>query len=269
MKFCVFIWPIRNGYFAFIDVAKVFNETLNNMGHDSIIDNQTIHNDRKYIVFGANEVLSKPVELPKNSILVNLEQMEDGSVWVNDKYLNLLKQHEVWDYSNNNIRYLQGKGITNIKKIELGYGKTLETNPQDIDVLFIGSMNQRRLSIQNQIMSHPQLVGKIIIFKSNVHGNEKMNLIHRAKIVLNIHYYESKILEVVRISQLLANKKCVISEKSLENEVDDKWKEGVIICDSGEIPNNIVYYLQHEEFRKEQELKGYNFMKNNPQQLPL
>ena len=45
--------------------------------------------------------------------------------------------------------------------------------------------------------------------------------------MLNVHFYEAKVLEMVRVSYLLANRCCVLSEVSSEPEEDDALAGGV------------------------------------------
>lgn len=273
MNIVIYIYPSVYGDRIFTDVAKAFQNSLIQKGYQVTIDNKTIDDSKQYIIFGANECINQKIEIPKNSIIVNLEQMEEGSFWVNDTYLNLLRTHEVWDYSNLNIDFLSKKAVINIKKVEIGYSESLEVNntniSQDIDVLFFGSTNERRLTIRNMLLQHPKLKGKNIFFGFGLFGEERDNFIKRSKVVLNVHYYESKILEVIRLSHLLANKKCVVSERSIEKEVDEKWSEGVIFSDYHQIVDKVVELLENEELISQQEEKAYQFMIKNPQDLPL
>jgi hypothetical protein len=47
-----------------------------------------------------------------------------------------------------------------------------------------------------------------------VYGKERDEYIGRSKILLNIHYYTTMIFEAVRVSYLLNNRCCVVSEES-------------------------------------------------------
>ncbi|EOQ14622.1 hypothetical protein KOY_00220 [Bacillus cereus VDM021] len=73
-------------------------------------------------------------------------------------------------------------------------------------------MNERRKAVFDQLKKlAPDLN---IIFKSNVWGILRNELIARSKIILNIHYYLTGILETPRISHAVANHKFIISETS-------------------------------------------------------
>lgn len=267
INICIVISPSAYNYF--IDVANVFYETLIKYTYNVTIDTKT-HDDKINIIFGANTNDEIWNNIPKKSIIVNLEQLYDGSQWLTERYFNLLKNNYVLDYSDKNIDYLKSKGILNIEKINIGYGKSLEYNlnqNQDIDVLFIGAINERRMKIYNDIILHPKLKSKNILFKSNVWNDEKRDLITRSKIILNIHYYECKILETVRISHLLANKKCVISEESGYSNENEEWNNGLVLCNYNKIVDNIIYYLENDNERIRKEEIGYKYIISKPQDL--
>ena len=76
-----------------------------------------------------------------------------------------------------------------------------------------------------------------IVFKNNAWGIVRNELIARSKIILNIHFYLSGILETPRVSYAVANKKFIISENSNpEDEID--WP-GIVFT---RMKNNRKYY---------------------------
>jgi hypothetical protein len=79
---------------------------------------------------------------------------------------------------------------------------------KDIDVLFYGSLNERRGAILDEL----RRLGVKVVSLFDVYGAERDEAIGRAKIVLNVHFYEAAIFESVRVSFLLANGACVLSE---------------------------------------------------------
>ena len=151
--------------------------------------------------------------------------------------------------------------------LEVQVPQNWEDPVEDIDVLFIGSMDPRRRKIYEELIH--KLPNKKIVFKSNVMSADKDLLISRAKIVLNIHQGNMQILEIVGLSKLLANKKYVISEKSGEPDVDTEWSQGVIISEYNQIVDKVVSALENEHFIKNQEEKGYQFIQRKKQKLPV
>ena len=65
-----------------------------------------------------------------------------------------------------------------------------------------GRPNKRRLDIIKKLNE----LGFNSIFLENTYGNKRDNIISKSKIILNIHYYEASIFEIVRISYLLITK---------------------------------------------------------------
>jgi hypothetical protein len=145
-----------------------------------------------------------------------LEQLslETWNAFSEDTVQVLSHAFRVWDYSEENIRFLKERGIKALH-LPVGYHQSLEQVPQgrpkDIDVLFFGSIGERRQKVLN-ILLHEKKVRLHALF--GVYGRERDEFIARSKIILNIHYYPAKIFEAVRISYLLNNRCFVVSEES-------------------------------------------------------
>lgn len=168
----------------------------------------------KTIILGAN---TQPNAIyPDNCVIYNLEQMSIGSPWMNNAYINLLGRYEIWDYSHQNIAELKKVGIE-AKYCGIGYAPELTKIPkvnEDIDVVFYGSINDRRKKILDELAKYCS-IGIAIGY-----GEQRDKTIARGKIILNMHYYESKIFEMVRCSYLMANKKLILSENSEDKELE-------------------------------------------------
>lgn len=126
----------------------------------------------------------------------------------------ILKQaHTVWDYSEQNIAFLEEKGIA-AKHLIPGYHEKLEliepAPNKSVDILFYGSLAERKKAVLEKLTN---------MFKVKVlfgrYGVKRDKWISRAKIVLNLHHYSHQIFEAVRISYLLNNKCFVLSEDSI------------------------------------------------------
>ena len=152
-------------------------------------------------------------------ILYQFEQLSDIEGWYGKFPLFRSIIHnasEIWDYSVNNIKFLQNKNMR-AKLLPLGYNKNLENIinnvGKDIDILFYGSTNERRLQILHEL----EIRGLRVKLLSEIYGRERDQYIARAKIVLNIHYFDMAIFESARIHYLLNNKVFVITEQSVDN----------------------------------------------------
>ena len=164
---------------------------------------------QKSIILGVHA--SPEGKLPSDVVIFNTEQLT--SQWFTDKYVELLKNHEVWDFDAKNIDGLRKKYGIEAKLCKVGYHKCLEkiqhlaADDKDIDVLFIGSMNERRQKIIDELSTKCRVENAY-----NVYGKERDALIARSKVVLNMHFYDDAVFEAVRCSYLLANRVCVVSE---------------------------------------------------------
>ena len=210
------------------------------------------------IILGGNLIPSADFfRLPKTAIIYNLEQIMIGSPWITDNYLNLLRSHEVWDYSKQNISELMKLGISNVKYCRIGYVPELtriKPAPFEIDVLWYGSLNERRTHILQQLHDRGFKVKALF----GVYGEERDAFIARSKIVLNIHFYESKVLEIVRIFYLLANKRFVISEKGNDRELEEPIRDGLVITEYDALVEECAKYLTEDALRNEIAEKGFS-----------
>src|SRR5262249_16785613 len=68
-----------------------------------------------------------------------------------------------------------------------------------------------------------------------VYGGERDRLIARSKVVLNVHYHESKVFEVVRVSYLLANGRFVVCERGGMPDEEMEVAGGVAFADYGDL----------------------------------
>jgi hypothetical protein len=151
---------------------------------------------------------------PYRSVCYQLEQLSNREGWYTADLHALLRQMDsVWDYSAENVQFLRAQGIADVHHLPIGFHPGLQTikprRYQDIDVLFYGSINSRRQAVLELLDRETNLV---VLFGS--YGNERDAFIARSKIVLNVHFYESQIMEQARISYLLNNAVFVLSEHS-------------------------------------------------------
>jgi hypothetical protein len=141
---------------------------------------------------------------------MNLEQFPDGIFARRPHYIELLRQHSVLDYSPRNAA-LSTKITCNVQVyvLRVGYMPALTritpAPAQDIDVLFYGSINQRRKNIIDGLIA----AGRNIKVLNGVYGQERDAWIARSKVVLNMHFDVSKLHEVIRTAYLLPNNKGV------------------------------------------------------------
>jgi SAM-dependent methyltransferase len=165
--------------------------------------------------------------LPADAIIYNSEQVEAGSEWLKGPYLEALKSREVWDYSDENVRRLIALGANSVRHVPVGYvpelARIAPPPAEDIDVLFYGSINPRREKILQDLIAR----GLNVLTLFGSYGEQRDQAIARAKVVLNMHFYESKIFEIVRASYLLTNAKAVVAECGPDTFVEPDLREAI------------------------------------------
>ncbi len=214
---------------AFSEVALGLQGGFRELGINAPIVTVRERISGKTIVVGANLLPRLPgAKPPGKSILYNLEQITPCSDWLTADYLKLLRRHRVWDYSRYNIGQLEQLGIRNIIHCPIGYSDRLSrivpATDKDIDVLFYGSLNARRQHVLETLVSSGLRVETLF----GVYGEQRDAVIARSRIVLNVHFYPAKIFEIVRISYLLANRVCVVSEVSPPDSALESVQDGII-----------------------------------------
>ena len=167
----------------------------------------------------------------------------------------------LWDMDFMNIDFLEREGITVDRFAPLKFAKALEDLPPndnpDIDVLFFGALNNKRCNFLSPLLNslyHEDIMALLLV------GGDEERLkeyIGRAKIVINIHHTGPwNRQEQPRISYLLNNKKCVLSEPSQHNY----YGPGIVEAEYGNFAERIKYLLKDDNYKKQGEL-GYNLFK--------
>ncbi len=246
---------------AFDEIALSFKDSLLELGYDCKHAVSVDEIEGTPIVFGANLLGSEAKYLSEDTIIFNLEQISPESPWMKGQYPELLKRFRVWDYSPQNIKELKRLNICNVNYCGIGYNKTLEhemhIESKDIDVLFYGSLNERRIKILNELARQGVRVKHLY----DVYGAERDKYIARSKIVLNVHYYEASIFEIIRVSYLFANKQFVITEAGNDLEMEMKFRKGAVFCNYKDLVAACLHFLHRDAERKQIAEKGYEVFK--------
>lgn len=200
---------------AFDEVYEVLSMGLRQLGAEVACVENAVSADHPTILFGGHLLAAESLQaLPPTVVFYNLEQADPGALWLSGPFPKAMHSHEVWDFNELNVQRLSQAGIApRLLWCPIGFADGLYRIPkveEDIDVLFYGSLNQRRIDILNGLKA----AGLNVVHSFGAYGKERDALIARAKIVLNVHYYESGIFEWVRVFYLLANRKAVVSEES-------------------------------------------------------
>ncbi len=249
---------------AFTEIAESLHYGLLALDHDSLLTTSGSLPGRQHIILGANLLPHYPLPITDDAILYNLEQVQVGSSWFRPELLDLYRRYRLWDYSPLNAAALAEQGIRVSRIVPVGYVEQLTrirpAAQQDIDCLFIGSLNPRRQEILERISD----AGLQVHAAVGVYGAERDALISRAKLLLNVHFYEAKVLEIVRISYLLANRCAVLSERGADRGEDDTLQGGVAFADYDCLVARACELVANPTERGELAQSGFELMSARP-----
>ena len=195
---------------------------------------------RTPIVLGAH-LLGATEALSPDAVIFNFEQIgATDSPWSKPAYLARLAGQPLLYYSLANIAALEAAGIRHAVHLPIrGMPSEAVTAPAlacDIDVLFYGSINPRRAAILDALR------GRCLVVKApfGLYGAERDALVARAKIVLNMHYYDTAIFEAVRVGPLLAKGTCVVSEGRPDDPDCSDLRDALVLCAYDELVDTCV-----------------------------
>lgn len=233
---------------------------LMSLGHDSVLTTEARLTGRQHIVLGSNLLPAYPLPLAEDAILYNLEQVDPGSQWFRPELIDVFRRYRIWDYSKKNAAALASLGVKVEQVVPVGYAQELSrirfAEHRDIDVLFFGSMNpRRRLAI-----ARLREAGLNVSAVFGVYGAERDALIARSKLLLNVHYYEAKVLEIVRISYLLANRCTVLSEGGADPDETSLLNGGVAFTNFESLTTRATELIGRPHEREEIARRGYELM---------
>jgi tetratricopeptide (TPR) repeat protein len=246
------------------EVAETLHYGLVQLGHDSVITFDTSTSDRQHITLLPNMLVAYDGKLAPNTVLYNLDQIYPGSPWLQPVVLDHFLQYPLWDYSQANIDQLYQMGIAPVQPVPIGYVPELTRIPaldEDIDVLFYGSVNQRRHQILESLRSEGVNVAEIF----GLYGPERDAYIARSKIVLNMHFYPAKVFEIVRVSYLLANRRFVISERGCDPVEESAFAPGIVFSDYDHLVETCLDFLDRPQDRTHIAEVGFDLMAQRPE----
>ena len=256
-------------YLALQELAELIHFSVLELGLKSQITFNYCDNNpsTKNIVLGAHLLNDNLIEdIPENTIIFNTEQIESITENWKKKILNLARKNIIfWDYSQYNLDYLSKTINIKGKLFQIGYQKELNrinhNIDKNIDVLFYGSINARREHIINKLKDRKINIKTLF----GVYGKERDDLIAKSKLILNMHMYDSKIFEIVRVFYLLSNSIPVLTEVGSDTKFNNDFLD--LICKSTyeNIEKNIIYLLENDKKRIELGENGLNAIKKFPQ----
>jgi hypothetical protein len=221
---------------ALLEAAEYVHYKCVALGHQSELAINKYGNDNLNIIFGAHISPANTPRLPKNTVIFNTEQLPENSTWNNQVYKDLLLNHYVWDYSQTNLALIDH---ANKSLIEFYFEKKLlritPAQNKKFDLLFYGSLNERRIEILKKLEQNGFSVG----ITTNLYGRERDELLSQSLAVLNLHYYDSQIFQQIRCFYPLINQIPIISEDYPYTSAPKIYSESIFTPKS----KNLVDYI--------------------------
>jgi len=252
---------------AFAELAELLMYSIRDAGHPAQIQTNQFVQGGVNVIVGAHLLdVSALRVVPEGTIILNTEQLTGvGEKW-RDQLTGWFESGlEIWDYSPANIEVIKALGAEKVRYLPIGFQKELQridiTVEQDIDVLFYGSINERRRDILNQI----EAKGLNLKVLMGVYGKERDQWIARSKVILNHHFYESQIFEIVRVSYLLTNAKAVVAEVNPETVIEDRFRKGVIDVPYAGLVDAVFGLVEDTTKRKALQRRALNSLIKYPQ----
>jgi hypothetical protein len=252
---------------AFHDLTSSFENALQSLGISVHVRKNEVGLEGMNLLFGGHLIATQENadRIPHNTVIVNLEQLRGFNIGARPIYTSLLRRLAIWDYSARNIE--QTKSLMHnpyVSRFGIGYTPEMTRHvpsSQTTDVLFYGSLNSRRTAILSEL----KRAGLKVRHLFSVYGRERDEAIADAKIVLNAHFYEDSIHEIVRTSYLLANAKAVVSECGPDTEIDDDIREALVAAPYKDVVESCVALIKDEPRRRALELRAFEIFSKRDQ----
>jgi hypothetical protein len=268
-KFQVCVLNYSSG---FREVAEAIHYGLLEAGYDSVLTGiYQIRKfpDRRKVIFASQLGKFLRRRFPEidwreiirdDDIVYNAGQLREELIDAQETD-EILRERVIWDFSARNVEFLQRRGCRQATLVPLGTVSELQRIPRreyDADVMFYGVANIRRSAVLDRLKASG-LRCRFFDQRSPIWGEERDDLIGRTKIILNIHFYEYKIFEILRAFYPLMNGKCLVSENGLDmNEL--LYRDAAVFCDYDRLVETCVRIAADDTLLHAQEERAINSM---------
>lgn len=237
-------------YAPFLDVATSMCFALRRLGYDvRLVGNEFLY-DATNMVFGAHHLAAElAAGLPSDTIVYNTEQVRADGALV-EALRPFVSRFETWDPDIGNIGAWDALGLgSRVRYVQPGYVPESSTidlaTPADIDVLFFGKVNPRRMVILDAVAR----AGIALHVADGIYLANRDALVARAKIVLNVHAAEDSSLEMARVAYVLANRRALVTELGRGARLDPDLHNGFIAGASADLPGLCLALLADDARR--------------------
>jgi hypothetical protein len=216
-------------YAPFLGVARAMSFALRRLGHDVRLAGNEFLRDATNMIFGAHHLdADLAAGLPPDTIVYNTEQLRPGGAVV-ESLRPFVSRFATWETDVGNVEAWRAAGLGGgVHYVQPGYvpeSSTIDvTTPTDIDVLFFGKVNPRRMVVLDSVTR----AGIRLHVADGVYLADRDALVGRAKIVLNVHAADDSSLEMARVAYTLANRRPLVTELGRAARLDTDLRDGVL-----------------------------------------
>ena len=249
----------RYDYLAFyLMMLSVVNIIKNNITEEiDVINNYSELDFNNTVIMFLGDL--QPNTYNNTIILINPEHYQNLNPNIL-QFINRKENYYIWDFSPTNIIEIK-KAYPNSKTFYLpllynpylenyykqSIKKSIEYQDKDIDILFMGTMNKRRIQILDELKKTYKI--KIIVIEDRLSNKEIFDLIENSKLVLNIFYYEVFVFDYYRNALLLSNHILMVSETPYNvNTITEPnlkdFETHLLLCDYENIINTVKKTLE-------------------------
>ena len=100
-----------------------------------------------------------------------------------------------------------------------------------------------------------------------VYGNERDVWIGRSKLVLNHHFYNSEIFEIVRVFYLMTNSIAVVAEVNESTSIDSIYSTGIYPSNYDQLAGSCIEICRNQTLLEQTQLAAINSISKYPQKI--
>jgi len=214
---------------GFLDQARYARYQFRRLGAEVTIGKNRLREDSVNIIFGAHLGFPASLKQRHTCVFFNLEQLGEGGARVSQQYMDLLTSSAVMDYDERNLAAYGCKPgdvpvVWFMAAPYLAGHDVLPLEDRSIDLLFFGSMNERRRALIQRI----EACGwNVAMFDQPLYCDERDHFIRQAKAVFNCHFYETSRFEQARAFHTLSLGTPVVSERTERTQPPEAFEDAV------------------------------------------
>ena len=257
----------------FLDMVGQFQHYLTSNNHTFSIVNNISPNDNttnsnintKYIFFGTG---FKNKFIPENSIVTMFDNI---NLFDNMIPQTLLENNDIYHYSKHDCKLLKEK-YENIRLyyFKMGYNPYLDISASFpnlnyvYDIVFVGNLSSRRKHITDTLRNkgYKVFTGG---YQPYIGGLNRSKLYLQCKIVLALYTDSNTFYNTLgsRVIPAVSTKAFTITEKCLDETINNELEKYSIISEYDDIVNKCQYYLNNENEREILKNNFYSNIKSN------